>query len=932
MTKKSIYAIIFAMIIFSVTIMAVQAEDINSTDLIGIDDNSIDKVVDDMNNANDGDVITLEDNYFKKNKTYGYVKKSVTLQGNNAEINLNNSYYTLNIDKDVNLTVKDLKFVEGNYFKFESINSSLTLINCSFIDCDAIMNGHGNLTIINSTFNNTRFNVIRHDWNIINIYNSKFNGDVYENLINLITPCQEINIYDSYFENKQYSLITLQSASNVNFINNTLISHKNDMSSCWINSQRANISKNTFKGVGKSFELYINEFIFNDNNCSNVEGFGYIKCPDLIISNSNFSGQGYYSEVHGNKLKVLNSNFKDCNQVQLDLSSKIFEIDKSNLTNTEFYGYDEYDANILDCNFIKSTIFGSVRNAIAKNSNFDDAGFAGSNVVIDNCSFKNNQVISFETNSITNSNFTNIKSFYFTNGGSLTIDNCNFNENTGDYIFQFNLKTLKIINSRFTNNQAQYNLFSGTVDNLIVTNNIISNNKAVNLGTFSCPKNYKNALFQVSENIFINNNKQIPGFRFVFGAGGENDKYEQVNLKLGHNFYGYNIYDEYELTDIFVFQYLLTKTWVNLNVNPLGGDNYQLIFKDNAGNTVSMKECSFSLKNKQTGEVILSNILVKNGVGQFKLPSNTNINDLYIITEAGTIVNNPPVKLIVTTTGNTYADYKVTITVLDSNNNPIKNGLVKIVLYNYVGKKCYKDSIEELLNSKGQYVFDDFDPQYDHFKLEIMFGDKTHSLTVFNINNIKLNKAKATVSIGNIQVGKGLYTNYNLKTTFKNVQKNVIFTVKVYKNSKLKDSFDSDTKSLNRDLKNAFAKLPLGTYKVVLIAHKLSKYTFSKKTFKVKLLKPAVTKAKKITAKYKKSKKFKITVKDKKTKKAIANIKLKVKVYTKNKFKTYTVKTNGKGIATLNTKKIKVGTHKVEISSNNGRYGVYAKSQIKIKK
>ena len=85
------------------------------------------------------------------------------------------------------------------------------------------------------------------------------------------------------------------------------------MSSCWINSQRANISRNTFKGVGKSFGLDINELIFNENDCSNVEGFGYIKCPDLIISNSNFSGQGYYSEVHANKLKVLNSNFKDCN-------------------------------------------------------------------------------------------------------------------------------------------------------------------------------------------------------------------------------------------------------------------------------------------------------------------------------------------------------------------------------------------------------------------------------------------------------------------------------------------------------------------------------------------------------------------------------------------------------------------------------------------
>ena len=201
MTKKSIYAIIFAMIIFSLAIMAVQAENVNSTDLIGIDDNSIDKIVDDMNNANDGDVITLEGDYFKKNKTYGYVKKSVTLQGNDAEINLNNSYYELNINKGVNLTVKDLKFVEGNRFEFDSLNSSLTLINCSFINCDAIINGYGNLTIINSTFNNTRFNVISYNWNIINIYNSKFNGDVYGDLIELITPCQEINIYDVTVKN-----------------------------------------------------------------------------------------------------------------------------------------------------------------------------------------------------------------------------------------------------------------------------------------------------------------------------------------------------------------------------------------------------------------------------------------------------------------------------------------------------------------------------------------------------------------------------------------------------------------------------------------------------------------------------------------------------------------------------------------------------------
>ena len=64
----------------------------------------------------------------------------------------------------------------------------------------------------------------------------------------------------------------------------------------------------------------------------------------------------------------------------------------------------------------------------------------------------------------------------------------------------------------------------------------------------------------------------------------------------------------------------------------------------------------------------------------------------------------------------------------------------------------------------------------------------------------------------------------------------------------------------------------------------------------------------------------------------LSNVKVKIKVFTGKKFKTYTVKTNKKGIAKINTKNLKTGKHKVVISSGNKNYSISKKSLIKIKK
>lgn len=96
------------------------------------------------------------------------------------------------------------------------------------------------------------------------------------------------------------------------------------------------------------------------------------------------------------------------------------------------------------------------------------------------------------------------------------------------------------------------------------------------------------------------------------------------------------------------------------------------------------------------------------------------------------------------------------------------------------------------------------------------------------------------------------------------------------------------------------------------------------------ILQKTVVKAPKVTNKFKKSAYFKIKVSDKKSKKPI-KCKIKVKVYTGKKFKTYKLKTDKKGIAKINTKSLKRGSHKVIITQNNNKYDISSQSKIIIK-
>lgn len=89
-------------------------------------------------------------------------------------------------------------------------------------------------------------------------------------------------------------------------------------------------------------------------------------------------------------------------------------------------------------------------------------------------------------------------------------------------------------------------------------------------------------------------------------------------------------------------------------------------------------------------------------------------------------------------------------------------------------------------------------------------------------------------------------------------------------------------------------------------------------------------KAPAITVNKNEKKFFTVTVKTLKGK-AIANLKLKVSIFTGNAYKTYVVKTNKKGVAALSTKNLKAGTHKVVVASGDARYSVAKSSKIVVK-
>lgn len=206
--------------------------------------------------------------------------------------------------------------------------------------------------------------------------------------------------------------------------------------------------------------------------------------------------------------------------------------------------------------------------------------------------------------------------------------------------------------------------------------------------------------------------------------------------------------------------------------------------------------------------------------------------------------------------------------------------------------------------------------------------DLSDGSEVYTEDNIKA-KLKASKLTTTFKSGK-YFTFKAVESGTNNPISYASLKLRVYTGKKYKDYYiDTNKKGI---AKFKTSSLSVGTHKVIISDVDDSIDSSSiKSSIKINKAK-TITKASKLTTKYKKKSYFKITIKNKATKKTISGLKLKIKVYTGKKYKVYKVKTNSKGVAKFKTNKLKVGTHKVVISSANKNYVVKSKSSIVIKK
>ena len=170
-------------------------------------------------------------------------------------------------------------------------------------------------------------------------------------------------------------------------------------------------------------------------------------------------------------------------------------------------------------------------------------------------------------------------------------------------------------------------------------------------------------------------------------------------------------------------------------------------------------------------------------------------------------------------------------------------------------------------------------------------------------------------------------SNYNYKYDY---------YLKVYdsnNNLKINQEYYSTSSAYSKTYSLGSNQLSAGTYTIKIVNYAdnnvmdTAKLTVKSPTVKTSKIATKVS-APKVTAKKGESKAFKITIKNKANNKAVKNVKISVKVGSK----TYTLKTKSNGVASLNTKSLSVGTHKVIIKSKNSNYKISAKSTIVIKK
>lgn len=286
-------------------------------------------------------------------------------------------------------------------------------------------------------------------------------------------------------------------------------------------------------------------------------------------------------------------------------------------------------------------------------------------------------------------------------------------------------------------------------------------------------------------------------------------------------------------------------------------------------------------------------------------------------------------KIIINQSSVYYFNDKLIIRVVNYTGEPVSG--LEIFIRDSNNYKYPLPSVKTDENGMASYTLTDI----GNLRLYVYYttpGMQYHDAE-YGVNlNLTVNPTVTGIKITKVNFASNKYSKINSALKIKIIAnasadlKGLKFAYKVYTNGKAK-TYYSYANSNGITTFKIPKTLTAGSHKIEIRLLN----TNIKKTMTVKIVKAkASVKAPNVVNKFKKSIYFKATVKY--AKKAVKNVKVKIKVYTGKKYKTYAVKTNKNGIAKINTNKLKVGKHKVVISSGDSNYIISAESMITIRK
>ncbi len=537
---------------------------------------------------------------------------------------------------------------------------------------------------------------------------------------------------------------------------------------------------------------------------------------------------------------------------------------------------------------------------------------------------------------------------------SSEIKDCNFTKNiiTSDKMMvEFPEIILK--NSRIMNCNADSLLYSTISKRTVIENNLLCNNR-VNKYLFRIVdwRNEKSekVIFTLTGNVLMANlnNDSLPAKIYINPPTYiDYRKYGSTVLLMTYtikdNFWGRNIHDarEFNFLEYLDWEYFDTEwqdrtTWCNVELTKINSTTYKLCYINSEKQHVELQDIAFDIYNKTTGAIIKSNIRV----GEFDCDENISMDNV-IIKYKGITINKSPAKITYTVTGSTFDDIKVKVTLTDpTTNEAIANAYIRFDIdstgnkgtnheHNYYYVHVNDDG-SAVCNGEaeipGHYYLNGFlDGPNENFVFTTTFTSEDYGLTR-EVLKIVIHKTQMTAIINPINLKYGSSKDVTVKVIDAKNKKPIYdaqITATIYKAGK-KTGIDEVPIIYKGKTTVHIPKLDAGRYTLKLTSCDDSHYLITKTVkITVKPLKLNV-KAQKVTNKYKQSKYFKLTVKKG------SKIKINVKVYTGKKAKTYIIKTNKKGVAKLNTKSLKIGKHKVTISSANPNYKISATSKITI--